>query len=581
MPKRIGRLGCGAVVLAVGTGSLALDYSNSAPFATTYAQQSASAEVLFIAAGMSLVLAGMLAAVARPGIVGDVALLAGLAWFAPAWVGWELGPPVVRTLAMVVAVLLLPAVVHLVLAFPRRQLRPRSARTLVMAGYLVVGIGELVRLLVWDPFFDPKCWTNCTDNVLLVQSSPGLANTIQIAERLFFVAVALVLGAICVYRLTSRGGTARGVIVPVAAPGLLFATALLGHQIAARQVRVEDPADPVLMAVFLGSCIAVAGLGLGLAAEDLRAVARRRALARILEMLGEAPAPGSLERELGRVVGDPDLRIFYSMQDPERYVDAEGRRLPEPVKTPSQTLTTIVRDGRRIAVVSHSKALGELVSQLDPALRLGLENERLQVESLARLEDLRRSRARIVETADAERLRLERDLHDGAQQDLVALSYEIRLALSVANADGETRARELLEEAGTEALAALDDLRVLAHGIYPAVLSTSGLGPALAGLADVAPLYVDIRTITSERWRDPVEMAAYLLVREAIDDAARRGASQAVVKAVRERDDLVVTIDDDGADRREDLVRLADRVFALGGTLTVEPTSLRGEIPCA
>src|SRR5439155_6653578 len=107
-----------------------------------------------------------------------------------------------------------------------------------------------------------------------------------------------------------------------------------------------------------------------------------------------------------------------------RYADARGGPLPDP----GPGATVIVRDGRRIAAVTHSAALPELERRLGAAVRLALENERLQAELLAQLEDLRASRARIVETADTERRRIERDLHDGAQQSLLALSYEIRLA---------------------------------------------------------------------------------------------------------------------------------------------------------
>jgi signal transduction histidine kinase len=163
----------------------------------------------------------------------------------------------------------------------------------------------------------------------------------------------------------------------------------------------------------------------------------------------------------------------------------------------------------------------------------------------------------------------------------VALSYEIRLALTTAEAGGEVRTKELLEQAMAEALAALDDLRELAHGIYPAVLATSGLGPALIDLADTAAVYVEVRADSAPRCPQPVEMAAYILVREAVDDAARRGASEVVVEAVREGGWLVVTVVDDGAGRSSHPVRLADRVSALGGTLAIEASSLRGEIPCA
>jgi signal transduction histidine kinase len=262
-------------------------------------------------------------------------------------------------------------------------------------------------------------------------------------------------------------------------------------------------------------------------------------------------------------------------------VDANGRPVPDPVATPGQALTALVREGRRVAVISHTAALPELEREMGAAVRLGLENERLRAESLSRLEELRASRARIVETGDAERRLLERDLHDGAQQRLLALSYEIRLARAGAKAEGDTRTGELLSAAIGESQAALGELRELAHGIYPAILGEAGLGPALATLADAAPLPVEVRDAAAERYPAPVEMAAYVLVTEALDDAARRGASHALVHTVRDDDRLVVTVEDNGPDRDSDMVRLADRVGALGGTLKVEPTRLRGRIPCA
>ncbi len=298
-------------------------------------------------------------------------------------------------------------------------------------------------------------------------------------------------------------------------------------------------------------------------------------------MLGETPAPGSLETALGRVVGDPDLRISYWLTDPARYVDAAGKAVPDPADGRGQTLTAVVRDGRRVAVVSHSTALPDLDTQLGPALRLGLENERLQAESLARLEELRASRARIVETGDAERLRLERDLHDGAQQDLVALSYEIRLALATAEAGGEVRTKELLEQAMAEALAALDDLRELAHGIYPAVLATSGLGPALAGLGRHGRCLrrgpSRLRSALSAAGRDGCIHPRAGGRRRRCAPRGQRGRGRGRPGGWR----LVVTVVDDGAGRSSHPVRLADRVSALGGTLAIEASSLRGEIPCA
>jgi signal transduction histidine kinase len=240
-----------------------------------------------------------------------------------------------------------------------------------------------------------------------------------------------------------------------------------------------------------------------------------------------------------------------------------------------------MRSGRTVAAVSHSGAAPGLDSHIGPAITLGLENERLQAELLAQLEELRASRARIVETADAERRRLERDLHDGAQQRLLALSYDIRLARASAEADGDTAAQMTLATATDETGAALEELRELAHGIYPAVLAEAGLAPALATLADTAPLPVQILQADNRRYPAPVEAAAYFTVAEAIDDAARRGADRAAVTVAHEGGRLVVTVEDNGTGRASPMVTLTDRVGALGGSLYLKQTACRAEIPCA
>lgn len=200
---------------------------------------------------------------------------------------------------------------------------------------------------------------------------------------------------------------------------------------------------------------------------------------------------------------------------------------------------------------------------------------------LARLEELRGSRARIVETGDAERRRLERDLHDGAQQRLLALSYDIRLARANAANDDDPRTETLLAGALDDVQAALDELRVLARGIYPAILSEAGLMPALETLADESPLPVEIKGGADLRLSASVETAAYLVVAETLDEAAGRGAAYAVVGAMQENGRLVVTVEDDGPERTSSMVRVADRIGSVGGDLIVEPSSIRAEIPCA
>jgi signal transduction histidine kinase len=147
-------------------------------------------------------------------------------------------------------------------------------------------------------------------------------------------------------------------------------------------------------------------------------------------------------------------------------------------------------------------------------------------------------------------------------------------------ADGDPQTGSLLTQATDQAQAALGELRELAHGIYPAILVEAGLAAALATLADAAPLPVEIHDVVAGRYPAAVETAAYLLVAEALDDAAGRGASHAAVRIVQEGERLVVTVEDDGSDRTGAIVQLADRVGALDGRLAVEPTRLRAELPC-
>jgi signal transduction histidine kinase len=321
-------------------------------------------------------------------------------------------------------------------------------------------------------------------------------------------------------------------------------------------------------------------LAAGLVWAAVRTRVQRRAVARVATSLGHAPPPGSLQAALAQAVGDPALRIAYWLPDAQRHVDASGRPVAEPVAGPGRAVTALVRDGRRVAVVSHTAALPDLERELGAAVRLALENERLQAEALAQLDQLRDSRVRIVETGDTERRRLERNLHDGAQQRLLALSYDLRLARAQAQADGDPQTGSLLTLATDQAQEALEELRELAHGIYPAILAEAGLAPALATLADEAPLPVEIRDAAQGRCPAAVETAAYLLVAGGLRDAAGRGASHAAVNMVRDDGRLVVTVEDDGSDRTSTMVQLTDRVGALDGRLTVEPTRLRAELPC-
>lgn len=576
----LARLAAGLVALAISVGALAIGQGPGR--FTTYAGNSDLAATLTVAAGLGLVVAGLITAFSRrAGRIGDLTLLAGLVWFAPVWVGWDKGPPLVRSLGMLAAGFTFPLLLHLVVAYPSGRLHGAAARTLVAAAYLEAAAVALGRALFRHPFFDPNCWANCTDNLFLLRSLPGLARAIEVADRWFTVAAAAALVVLCAWRLLRDSGPARRALLPVALPALLLAATVVAHAVALQQRPLEDPSDPAFRTIFVIGCAAVILLAAGLVWAVVRTRVQRRAVARIATSLGQAPPPGSVQAALAQAVGDPELQIAYWLPDSRRHVDASGRPVAEPVAGPGRAVTALVRDGRRIAVVSHTAALPDLEPELGAAVRLALENERLQAEALAQLDQLRASRVRIVETGDSERRRLERNLHDGAQQRLLALSYDLRLARAQAQADGDALTGSLLTQAADHAQAALGELRELAHGIYPAILAEAGLAAALATLADTAPLPVEIRDAAQGRYPAAVETAAYLMVAEALQDAAGRGASHAAVTAMQDGARLVVTVQDDGTARTSAMVPQADRAGALDGRLAVEPTRLRAELPCA
>jgi signal transduction histidine kinase len=576
---RLARLAAAPIGLAVAVSAF-LIAAGSGMF-TTYAGRSSLAAGLMVAAGLGLVLAGLLASLtSRTGPAGDLAVLAGIIWFAPVWVGWELGPPFVRSFGMIAAGFTFPLIFYVVLAFPRGRPPTTGTRALAWAVCLEAALVALGLALFRDPYLDPACWANCTDNVFLVRSLPALARAVTATDRWFTVAAATALLAVAAWRLLARRGRARVALVPIALPAIVFAAAAGAHAIALSLMPLEDPGNPAFQLIFDVQSAAVILLAAGLATDAVMTVVRRRSVARIVASLGETPAPGSLESALARALGDPELRVAYWLPDVRRYVDAQGRPVAGPAAAPGKLVTVLMQQDRRVAMVSHAATLPELEREFGAAIRLGLENERLQAEILFQLGEVRASRARIVQAGDAERRRLERNLHDGAQQRILALSYDIRLAHASAEADADDRTRLILEEALAEVHADLGELRELAHGIYPAILTEAGLGPALATLADSASIPVELDDAIEDRYPEVVETAAYLVVAEAIEDAAGRGAGYAAVTAAYRDGRLTVTVEDDGQARSASMTEIADRAGALGGILTVEPTRLGVEIPC-
>lgn len=567
-------------LLALGVAAGALSIAEGPGQSTTYAGSSGLGAALTLSAGLGLALAGLVITLGRrPARVGDLALVAGFLWFAPVWLGWQEGPPLVRSLAAALGGFAFPLLLHLLLAYPGGRVRSVAARLLVAAVYIEALAAAMALALFRDPYFDSSCWANCSVNAFLVRSLPSLASSVEVADRWFVGAAALALIALGTIRLITGSGPARRQAAPVLIPGIGFAATVMGRVILLQLVVVEDPFNPALFANFAIQSIALTLIAVGLTATAVRAHLQRRAVARIVASLDEAPVPGSLQSALAQALSDPKLQVAYWLPERRGYVDANGRGIKEPKPMPGRAVTSLQRKESTIAVVSHKGTLADLENQIGPAIRLGLENERLQAEVLAQLEELRESRARIVRTADTERRGLERNLHDGAQQHLLALSLNIRLARASAASAGDTATEAKLARAIEETQAALEELRELARGIFPAVLVEVGLPPALVSLADAAPILVEVVAADDRRYPSPVEMAVYFAVSEALEDAIGREADRVILTLSNTDGQLVVTVEDDGADRISPMISIADRVGALGGTIALEPKACRVGIP--
>ena len=296
----------------------------------------------------------------------------------------------------------------------------------------------------------------------------------------------------------------------------------------------------------------------------------------------------SLRDRLATVLGDPTVDVVYRLGD-GRHVDAAGRPLELP-HGPERAITLVTVRGEEVAALVHDPALLDepaLVEAVRATAGLVLENERLAAEVRAQLAEVRASRTRIVAATDAERRRIERNLHDGAQQRLVTLS----LALGIAAGRQDGAGSEVLERARDEVDEAIAELRELARGIHPTLLREEGLLTAVEALARRIPLPVMVRGSAGDRLPDAVELAAYFLISEALTNVVKHAAaSQAIVHLERTGGNLRVVVTDDGvggarASADSGLAGLRDRLEVLDANLIIESergagTTISVEIPC-
>jgi signal transduction histidine kinase len=540
-----------------------------------------------LGAAVALAAAGLLFWSSRArNLVGLLLVAASVAWLLPEWSNPQTPAALLFTLGLAGFLACLPIVIHIGLAYPSGHVRRRYEQVVVALAYAgaIVLVG-VVPTVVSDPRAG-GC-TQCPSNLLLIHGNASLNE--QVSR--FGIRLMVVWSIVAALTLILRGARSSAAALKTAAPVLVaavaylgFATADLWHSVS-RGFLSNDSVDVRLwkaqgLALILLAAAVIYGL--------IRARRTRTSVAQLVVELGRAPRVGGANEALGAALGDPSLELAYRRTPGSSYVDVDGSPL-SPTVGPGRAATPLVREGREIAVILHADQLLSdpgLIEDATSAARLAVENEQLQAEVRAQMSEIRASRARIVEAADAERKRLERDLHDGAQQRLVGLSLGLRLLRNAAERGGATDAIAVLEQADRELRRALGELRDVAHGIYPAALADEGIAVALETLAERLPPSLRLGNLPEERFPAPVEAAAYFAVAEIVRDLGDDMPARVDVSRADGR--LVVAVERTGAldDAGERLVEIADRIRALDGEVDADAgpngnVRIEARIPCA
>ena len=467
----------------------------------------------------------------------------------------QIDVPAVQTLAFLTTDIWVLAFVPLLLTILTGG-RMRSRADWLLAGALAFP------LVVLQPFW--MLFWEQPGNVLAIFPDATLDDAVDKAQRSLAALAALAIATVLAVRWKAASRPRRRAILPSMAGAfalLLFAAVLVNDLVSAARSDSPEPesSGSGLLWLQLASMITVpAAFLFGLLRSRLARHGLASLLLQLRDMRGE-----QLQRALARALGDQSLRIAYAVPGSGSYVDA------------------LVYD----AALDDDP---ELVEAVCAAAAIALENEALHAESRASLAELRASRERLVAAGDSERRRLERNLHDGAQQRLVALSLQLRIAQGQIRGD-PAAAEELVTAASDELAQSLAELRELARGIHPAVLDY-GLAAAVESLAGRSPVPTAVSVELPGRLPEVVELAAYFVASEALTNVAKYAqATKASVRIVRADDVAIVEIADDGVGGADEtsgsgLRGLADRVEALGGHLYVtsppgEGTVVTAELP--
>jgi signal transduction histidine kinase len=541
--------------------------------------------LLTLLVGASLLGSGLASWHARPeNRLGRLMVATSFAWFAGLLT--EAGDPALNTIGTAVQYVWIAGFILLVLSFPSGRIAGGVDRALVAATlFLTAGFPLVPMLYGTGPGL--RC-PSCPHNPLDVFHDNAVSNWLLGAQRFNGGVVILVAIGVLADRWRRASAPRRREVTPVLLAGGAWLVALVAT---AAHDLVGDPLGAVPATIWFYTS---AALPVAILIVFLQRRLARGGVAGLVVRLGESSqAASDLQDALARALGDPSLELAFWYPPEGRYMAGDGRAVALPQPDSGRAATFVERDGQPVAVLLHDPALEHnegLVESVCAAAGLALENERLHAELRARLAELQASRARLVEATDAERRRIERDLHDGTQQRLVSIAMSLGLLES--KLPGEPAAAQPLVREAREGLAlALQELRELTQGIHPPLLAERGLGAALEELCRRAPLPARVHIDLQGRFSDQVESATYFFTSEALANAAKHSHARALEVSAALRDGwLTLEVSDDGIGGAaigggSGLRGLADRVEALGGRMTLSSppgrgTTLRAEIPC-
>jgi signal transduction histidine kinase len=470
--------------------------------------------------------------------------------------------------------------IHLVIAYPSGRLLDRFDRRYVPLVY-VVAVGFKVLALIVQP---EDCSPLCNDPIRFLGSETNWDIVRYTGMGLVPLLMVIALVELARHwRVAGPGG--RRAIAPmlIAAP-ISFISIFSGYF---ADAFLDAAAQDAMHTWNLLGFAQALTIPVAIIVGAMQSRLARGNVADLAVQLGRGVPVGGLQPVLARALRDPSMQLAYPKPDGQGFVDADGRPIAEPAEG-ERAITRVEQDGQLLALLIDDPAAVEedpgLAEAVGSVARLALENERLAAQVRAQLEDVRASRQRIVEATDAERRRVERDLHDGAQQRLVALAMRLDVARETTGATSQ-----LLDDATAELRAAVAEVRDLARGLHPPILTEAGLRPAIEALAERAAVPVTVDA-PDRRFPAAVEAAAYFVVNEAITNTTKYAGANAVHVTIRDEGGrLAVTVRDDGHGGADPtagsgLRGLTDRVAALGGRLDVDSppgggTTILAELP--